>query len=155
MEEFEIKAYFVELIKYYTKVLDNLTTFGKELWCKNVSMLDLKIFKNNIFNKSLFDIYFDQLKEDQKYNLYNYILSHDLIQHTPLEIRVKIAEYYKNSNDLVNNLLIKNKSYLKFYKENKSFRVIYHSRDYYHMYLNECNFDDIEFKSKILDKIKN
>jgi hypothetical protein len=91
----------------------------------------------------------------QKHNLYNYIISYDLVNITPLNIRVKLAYFFRNNEEFFYKLLLEHKSYIKYYREHKTFRIIFHAKEYYKSYLNEALYyiEDNDFKKNISDKL--
>ncbi len=158
METFEENDYFKELLEYYNKVKESIYMRGDMKWCESIYIHSFKkLFNNNKFNQTNFDNYFNELDETQKYNFYNYVISYELMDITPLNIRVKLANFFKNHDGIINKLITEHKTYIKYYKESKSFRVIFHAPEYYLTYLNEILYynQDTEFKNKIVEMLKN
>ena len=158
METFEANDYFRELLEYYNMVKENMVHGEDMLYCKNIYINYFKkLFHKNKFNQTNFDNYFNELDDVQKYNFYNYILSYELINITPLDIRIKLANFFKNHDEIIKKLITEHKSYIKYYIDNKSFRFIFHAPEYYPMYLNEILYynQDNEFKNKITEMLKN
>jgi hypothetical protein len=156
MQEFEKDNYFIELVYFYKELKDKIFEENNMYYSPHISTKTYtNIFKNNKFNITNFDKYFNKLSDTEKYNFTNYLISHDLIQITPLDIRVRIAEFFNNNIEYINKVLLEKKTYYKYYKENKSLRIMFHCKEYYPMYLLECNFKDDEFKNKISSLLKN
>jgi hypothetical protein len=156
MQEFEQDNYFNELVHFFEELKEKIFEENNILYSQHIyTKLYENIFKNNKFNLANFDKYFNKLSDTEKYNFANYLISHDLIKLSPLDIRVRLGEFFYNNNDYINTILLEHKSYYKYYPDSKSIRIMFHCKEYYPMYLLECNFKDVEFKNKIQSLLKN
>jgi hypothetical protein len=156
MQEFEQDNYFNELINFYEEVKEKTKEEENILYSKNIyTKLHENIFKKNKFNLNNFDKYFFKLSDTEKYNFANYLISHDLIKFSPLDIRARLGEFFFNNEDYIYKILLQHKSYFKYYEESKSVRILFHCKEYYIIYLSECDFKDNEFKNKIITLLKN
>ena len=149
--------YFNELEKFYNIIYTKLYYKGTMPWCSLVPIKELKIFNKNCFDYEKFSKVFDNLYENEKLNFYNNLVNLELLQITPLEIKIIVAFYFKNDLDKVNKLLYEYLYYFDFYEENNQyyFRIIFHASEYYRFYLEKCYFPNEEFKNEVMSKLKN